>query len=531
MVTGKIKAEEIDAAKLIWIKDSQLKLQSNPSFKKMSQNLNVVREKEILICKGGLGNADLDFRSKFPILLPNNDKFTELVIADCHIRVHHCREKATLAELRSKFWVAKGRQCVKRVIRSCLVCKRLEGKAYGSPPTATLPDFRVKESPPFRKVGVDFAGPLYVKGPVDEMTKCYIALFTYCITRAVHLDLVQNLLATTFVNCLKRMCARRGTPSLIISGNAKTFKATVKLLERLGNEETVVEFLNSRRITWRFNLERAPWQGGIYERMVGTVKKCLRKVLGNAKLSHDELNTLLTEIECTVNSRPLTYQYNDLDEVLTPPHLIYGCRLSPLSDNFHLDSDTDLENSDILSRRFSYLSRKLQHFWGRWRRKYLVDLRESHGMNNGIPVNIAKGDVVIIQEDNTKRGTWKTGIVEELIIGKDGKVRGTKVRRNGRGKFEILTRPLQRLFPLEISARHERKENDSVSRRKEVREETDDNENEKERSKKLKRENQTGIAELQRTMRASYPNLCLTPNGSRSGACWINPACVIILTY
>ena len=312
--------------------------------------MNVIRENEILICKGRLGNTDLDFRSKFPILFPNKDKFTELVIADCHSRVHHCREKATLAELRSKFWAAKGRQCVHRVIKACLICKRLEGKAYDSPPSATLPEFRVKESPPFSKVGVDFAGPLYVKQPGGEMTKCYIALFTCCITPAVHLELVQNLLATTLVNCLKRLCARRGTPSLIISDNAKTFKATVKLLERLGNEEAVVDFLNSRKITWRFNLERAPWQGVIFERMIGTVKKCLRKVLGNARLSYDELNTLLTEIECTVNSRPLTYQYNGPDEVLTPSHLIHGRRLSPLSDSFHLDSDTDLETL-IFSRK------------------------------------------------------------------------------------------------------------------------------------------------------------------------------------
>ena len=83
-----------------------------------------------------------------------------------------------------------------------------------------------------------------------------------------------------------------------------------------------------------------------------------------------------------------------------------------------------------------------------------------------------------------ERGTWKTGIVEETIIGKDGQVRGAKVRRLGRGKFEILTRPLQRLFPLEISARDERKENNSVSRMEEVREETDDNEIENGRKQK-----------------------------------------------
>ena len=58
-----------------------------------------------------------------------------------------------------------------KVKKACLICKRLEGKAYYSPPSATLPEFRVKESPPFSKVGVDFTGPLYVKGSVGEMTK------------------------------------------------------------------------------------------------------------------------------------------------------------------------------------------------------------------------------------------------------------------------------------------------------------------------------------------------------------------------
>lgn len=59
-----------------------------------------------------------------------------------------------------------------------------------------------------------------------------------------------------------------------------------------------------------------------------------------------------------------------------------------------------------------------------------MDLRESHEMKNAVPVNIERGDVVVIHEDNAKRGTWKTVIVEELISGKDGLVRGAKVKKN-----------------------------------------------------------------------------------------------------
>ena len=75
--------------------------------------------------------------------------------------------------------------------------------------------------------------------------------------------------------------------------------------------------------------------------MVGAVRKCPRKVIGDARHSNDELDTLLTEIECKVKSRPLTYHYKDPEEVQIPPHVIYGPRLPPPSDNFQVDSDPE----------------------------------------------------------------------------------------------------------------------------------------------------------------------------------------------
>ena len=77
------------------------------------------------------------------------------------------------------------------------------------------------------------------------------------------------------------------------------------------------------KIEWRFNLERAPWWGGFFERMVGSVKKRFEKVLDNAKLTFDELLTVVVEIESTLNSRPLTYIYVwwIRRRSLTPSHL------------------------------------------------------------------------------------------------------------------------------------------------------------------------------------------------------------------
>ena len=79
-----------------------------------------------------------------------------------------------------------------------LLSRMFTGKLYSTPPTAALPDFRVNEAPPFSRVGVDFAGPLYVKEKSGKMGKAYIALFSCCVTRALHLELVEDLSTETF---------------------------------------------------------------------------------------------------------------------------------------------------------------------------------------------------------------------------------------------------------------------------------------------------------------------------------------------
>ena len=110
----------------------------------------------------------------------------------------------------------------------------------------------MKEAPPFFNVGIDFAGPLFHRSKSGEMEKCYVVLYVCCTSRAIHLDLVEDLSGPTFVRSMQRFTACRGTPDLINSDNAKTFKFTHKLLERLARDHSVVSFLQAKRITWKF---------------------------------------------------------------------------------------------------------------------------------------------------------------------------------------------------------------------------------------------------------------------------------------
>ena len=103
--------------------------------------------------------------------------------------------------------------------------------------------------------------------------------------RAIHLELALDQTTSAFLRCFCYFCARKGTPRLIISDNAKTFRATNKLLHNMLNKNEVGNFLARKHIIWKFNLERSPWWESHFERLFGTVMRCLRKALGNAKIS------------------------------------------------------------------------------------------------------------------------------------------------------------------------------------------------------------------------------------------------------
>ena len=116
--------------------------------------------------------------------------------------------------------------------------------------------------------------------------------------------------------------------------------------------------MNDKGIKWDFNLPKAPWWGGFFERLVKCTKRCIKKILGNAPFSFDEMHTVITEIEVILNSRPLTYiDVEDIDETLTPSHLMHGKRLLTLP-----DADLTLEEEDdrhVLKRREAYFDQDI----------------------------------------------------------------------------------------------------------------------------------------------------------------------------
>ena len=457
--TGPLSVNEQAMAERYWVKVSQKTLEQNKLFDSLKRQLNLfLDENGMWRCRGRLENADLPYTIKYPLLLARNHPLTPLIIADAHERVFHNGVKETLTEIRRRFWIVRGRSLVRGVIYKCVICRRIEGMHFPMPPPPPLPKCRVTEQPPFTFTGVDYAGPLFIRSEAsDQPGKAWICLYTCLVTRAIHLDVVLDMSTETFIRCLKRFAARRGLPQRFVSDNSKTFKGTARFLKSVFKDDTVCNYLSGKGSEWTFNIERAPWWGGAFERMVKSTKRCLRKVTGRASLTHDELLTVVTEVESIINSRPLSYLASgDLEEPLTPSHLLIGRRVLNLPDYLdHLcergDEDFDV-NSTKLIKRMKHLSNILNHFWKRWR--YLPELRESHRQllkKSKDELSVSVGDMVIVYEESLPRSLWKMGRVEALIIGRDGKTREATVRVIGKnGRATSLNHPLKLLYPLEV---------------------------------------------------------------------------------
>ena len=174
----------------------------------------------------------------------------------CHEQTIHERVQTTISKVR--LWIPRLRTLVNSVRYKCSTCKRINAKGLSSPLPAKLPKFREEFSDPFATTGVDFAGPLHFKMSKTKMEKAYIALFTCAATRAVHLKLCENLTTNCFKRALKEFVAHRGVPKLIVSDNAKLFKATAGWLKKLSLDEDIQCYLAKKNIEWKFSLSRAP---------------------------------------------------------------------------------------------------------------------------------------------------------------------------------------------------------------------------------------------------------------------------------
>ena len=242
---------------------------------------------------------------------------------------------------------------MKKIVTNCVFCNVIQGRTLLPPLTVQLPDNRLYFEFPFENVGLDYVGPLYTRDIYSsniEKYKSYILIFACAPTANIHLDLVPTESSESLLLALRRLVAGKSLPSTFISDNFKTFRA-----------KEIKRFSLKLQTNWKFMLEKSPWLGGFYERLIGIIKQYLEKVAGKAFLNYDKLITLLIEIEQTWNIRPLTYlPDSNNDETITPSHLLCGQNIARR--NFMNFVTENCEQQNTLLNKYKQLKMILSDF-------------------------------------------------------------------------------------------------------------------------------------------------------------------------
>ena len=406
------------------------------------QTLNPYVVQDTLRVGGRLQNSPLSESAKHPILLPDKHHVTKLLILEYHNREGHLGCSQVLTAMRQHYWILKGRTAVENALKTCLNCRFWKAKR-GSQQMGTLPEHRVTPNPPFAVCGTDLMGPLFVKIGRSSC-KRYVCIFNCLSTRAVHLEVVQSLDTSAFIQALRRFCNRRVVrPKVMYSDNGGNFVMANKEINegiRLWNTKCFQDVLLKEEVEWRFNPPLASHQGGFYEAFFRIVRQILRSVAGEATLEEFDLLTLMTEIERILNNRRISDLPSSPDEfaALTPNMILSGCMDDAVPPGVFLKADG-------YRRPWKKTQFLADNFWKRWLVEYLP-LLQPRSKWFGTTDNLKCGDLVLMVDEQTSRGCWPKAIVVEVMPDKNNLVRRVKVRTSDN---RLFVRDIRKLCLLE----------------------------------------------------------------------------------
>ena len=428
-----------EVAMLSDVEESQVPKKQSPIYRLSPY----MCEDGLLRVGGRLTAATLTHDMKHQVILPKKSHVTTLIIRQIHEDLAHSGRNHVLASSREKYWVIRANSTVRNVLFKCVQCRKLNSPVVEQK-MADLPEDRVTPAPPFSFTGVDLFGPYYIKEGRKQL-KRYGVLFTCLVSRAIHLETANTLETDSFLNALRRFISRRGNIKILRCDNATNFRGAERELKQCLDElqqNEIHEYLLKQKIQWKFNAPTASHQGGAWERQIRSVRKVLRPLLDKYgdRLDDESLRTLFTEVECIINSRPLTTISDSPDDLvpLSPDHLLKmkSAVTAPPPGNFG-------ESDVYLRKRWRTVQYLANMFWSRWKREYLVTLQERQKWISPRR-NISNGDIVLIKDDNLPRNQWAMARVIETHNDRRGFVRNVTVKTS----TSVLERPVQKLVLL-----------------------------------------------------------------------------------
>ncbi|XP_071085479.1 uncharacterized protein [Haliotis cracherodii] len=418
------------------------------------RTLNPVVDEEGMLRVGGrLGQADLSTGHKHPLIIPGHHHIATLLVRHYHEQVKHQGRHFSEGAVRAAgLWVTSGKRLINSLIYKCVKCRKLRGRE-AQQKMANLPVDRLTQSPPFTYVRVDTFGPWNVvtrrtRGG-QANSKRWALLFTCLVVRAIHIEVIEELSISAFINALRRFTSIRGRVKEFRSDRGTNFIGAAGILNvHVINveDEQIQSFLSENKTSWIFNPPHSSHMGGVWERMIGISRRILDSMLtdvSSKNFTHEVLTTLMAEVCAIVNARPIVPISSDPESpgILTPSTLL------TLKSEHVEEMVSDFQIKDLYKSQWRQVQSLADQFWGKWKNEYLHTLQRRHKWFSDEP-NVSQDDVVLLKEKNTARNEWPIGVIEKAIPSTDGKVRKAVVRVIREKSATTYTRPISEMVVL-----------------------------------------------------------------------------------
>ena len=403
--------------------------------------------------------SSLTFDYSNPIIIPRSELAKKLVL-ETHVKRFHASQRTTFNVLRQHYWFCGGFRYVKDLVRTTCKTPRCRYVKYICPTMSPLPDIRIDDPQPWRNVGVDYLGPNLCKHeclgegsssgtsrcPHEKTFKVWQAVFTCFHTRAIHVETVSSCSTEAFLMAFRRFVGTHGRPMIFYSDKAKTFTAADSQLRALLSTQlstiTGDTLGGLSPVEWRFSTPTAPWANGCTERLVGVFKKQFKVMLQKHLLTLAQMQTLVIELQSSINDRPLGVTREDLEgPLITPNLLVYGREKNPL----RTPGAAALARMPV-SKMWLHRKRILAQFWSKWQSDYLNTLSVTNKWLQKDPTILKVGDVVILKPETLEKNQWRIARITDLHRNLDGVLTTATVLLPSKA---VLTRTLRQIALLE----------------------------------------------------------------------------------
>ena len=417
-------------------------------------------ENNLIRSKGRIDKCMLiNYDAKNPVLIHPSSYLAKLLIQHAHESCNHLGTDSTLNYIRSVgFWIPRARSVIQRCVSKCISCQKYNKRPLQMPKGTILPTDRVNSVTPFAVTGVDFTGHFYVKNEEGMSSKYYILIFTCLSTRAVHMEVLNSMSTEAFVLAMIRFCNRFGIPRIVYSDNAKSFISGGNILSEVFLSDMFKSKFEPYKIEFRLNPIYSPWYGSTWERLIKTVKSCINKTIGKQKLAYFNFITLISDIQATMNNRPLTYSSNNDNsiDVITPNHFL---NLNNTNNTMILTSNDDFpdldEEDDPQYDPYEKLMTSLdirQKLINKYQRvflqNYLLSLKRkiSDGKEYTNSEELKPGRVLLLQNDKNKPHLKMVRIISH-VPSTDGVLRSVRIKTSDGSENQVA---IANLIPLEL---------------------------------------------------------------------------------